>query len=230
MRLHRFFVSQAVPPNGEFVVIDTNLLNQWRNVLRMENGSELVVFDGGGDEARCVVRALEKKSAILVIKERKKGLVPPRDVTLYLALIKRDNLELVLEKATELGASHIVPVIAARSEKKGLNRERSEKILREAAEQSGRATIPVLCEPASIREIPTEGTVVFDPRGELSARGYFNEHMSGLVGVAIGPEGGFTDEEIALFKERGIPIVTTGQTILRAETAAIAALVLAMVQ
>lgn len=229
MRLHRFFVPQAVPPSGEFTVTDTNLLNQWRNVLRMEEGSELVVFDGGGDEARCTVCTLEKKSATLVIEERRKGLVPSRNVTLYMALIKRDNFELVLEKATELGVSRIVPVIGARSEKKGLNRERSEKILREAAEQSGRATVPVLGEPVSVREIPTENTVVFDPRGELSARGYFNEHTATSVGLVIGPEGGFTDEEIALFKERGIPIITTGQTILRAETAAIAALTLAMV-
>lgn len=230
MRLHRFFVPQTVPLSGEFTVTDANLLNQWRNVLRMEEDSELVVFDGGGDEARCIVHTLDKKSATLVIKERRKGFVSSRNVTLYMALIKRDHFELVLEKATELGVSRIVPVIGARTEKKGINWERSEKILREAAEQSGHATVPVLGEPISVREIPIEGTVVFDPHGELSARAYFNNHTADSVGLAIGSEGGFTDEEIALFKERGIPIVTTGQMILRAETAAIAALTLAVIQ
>lgn len=230
MKIHRFFISEPLPNTGEFTVTDVSLLNQWRNVLRMKEGVELVAFDGGGDEVRCVLRVLEKKSATLAVVSREKGLVPLRDITLFIALIKRDNFELVLEKATELGVSRIVPVETARSEKKGFNRERSEKILREAAEQSGRATIPELVDVIDIKNIPHAGLAVFDPRSEVSARGYFNTRMNDPISLLVGPEGGFTDEEIALFRAQNIPIVTTGPTILRAETAAIAALVLATVQ
>lgn len=212
-------------------MVDENLLNQWRNVLRMEAGERVALFDGSGDEALCELTAISKKEAIVRILEHRKGLVPARNVTLFMSLIKRDHFELVLEKATELGVSRIVPVEAARSEKKGINRERCEKILREAAEQSGRATIPALDELASLQDVfKTCQTplVAFDPRGEKNAREYFNANKDGMVGILIGPEGGFTEDELALFSARNIFVVTTGPTILRAETAAIAALVLTL--
>lgn len=232
MRIHRFFISQVLPREGEFVVSDNNLLNQWRNVLRMGEGDELVAFDGSGDEALCDFRSLGAKSATLLVKERRAGLAPLREVTLFMSLIKRDNFELVLEKATELGVSRIVPIEAARSEKKGINRERSEKILREAAEQSGRATVPTIDEVGPLQDVFKKyqmPLVAFDPRGEKSAREYFNTNTTGPVGVVIGPEGGFTEDELALFSAHDVPLVSTGPTILRAETAAVVALTLALV-
>ncbi len=229
MKIHRFFVAQLLPEEGEFTVADENLLNQWRNVLRMEEGSKVVFFDGRGDEALCEFVSLSKKSAALKVLESKKGLVPARDVTLFMALIKKDNFELVLEKATELGVTRIVPVECARSEKKGINRERSERILREASEQSGRATVPTLGEIIDVKNVPYENIVVFDPRGETSAREHLSSHTVALISVCIGPEGGFTDEEINFFKTNKTPILTTGPTILRAETAAIVALALVLV-
>lgn len=237
MRIHRFFVKEQTPQKGEFIVSDTNLLNQWRNVLRMKAGDRLVAFDGTGDEAFCELSALDKKSATLLILEKKKGLAPAREITLFMSLIKRDNFELVLEKATELGVSRIVPVEVSRSEKKGLNRERSEKILREASEQSGRATVPVLGDVVNIKDIfrvpigeaygdstHKEPIIVLDPRGLPIGEAY----GKGVVGLVIGPEGGFTDEEIKFFKTNGTPILSTGATILRAETAAIVALALVL--
>ncbi len=227
MRIHRFFITERIPQKGEFTVSDAGLLNQWRSVLRMETGDKLIAFDGAGDEALCELRALDKKSATLLILEKKKGLVPAREVTLFMSLIKRDNFELVLEKATELGVSRIVPVIASRSEKKGLNRLRSEKILREASEQSGRATVPVLDDVVSIKDIFNtykEPIIVLDPRGN-----HFNyENDSEPTGLVIGPEGGFTDEEIEFFRSRCAPIISVGATILRAETAAIVAIALVL--
>ncbi len=230
------------------MITNENFLNQWRNVLRIEAGRQAVIFDGSGDEALCEFLTLDKKSATLAVIERKVGLSPTRDVTLFMALIKKDNFELVLEKATELGVTRIVPVECARSEKKGINRERSEKILREASEQSGRATVPVLDDIVRVQDIfkkYTQPIVVFDPKGEKLAREYFAKVRPsqplqnkgpegqtfadrGSIGLLIGPEGGFTDEEIMFFKESGTPILTTGPTILRAETAAIVALALAL--
>lgn len=229
MRIHRFFISQALPHEGEFVVSDKNLLSQWRNVLRMGEGDTLITFDGSGDEALCEFRALGAKSATLLVKERHAGLTSAGEVTLFMSLIKRDSFELVLEKATELGVSRIVPVEATRSEKKGINRERSGKILREATEQSGRATVPILDEAISLQEIFKKyqtSLVAFDPRGGMSAREYFNTNTNESIGILIGPEGGFTEDEFALFSAHNVPIVTTGHTILRAETAAIVALAL----
>ena len=134
----------------------------------------------------------------------------------------------MLEKATELGVSSIVPVQADRSEKKGVNYERAQKLLREASEQSGRATVPTISEIISVEKIPSD-VIVFDPRGEISAREYFAKHTTTSVSLFIGPEGGFTDTEMESFHARNIPIVFTGTQILRAETAAIVALTLALV-
>lgn len=232
MRLHRFFISAPMPKEGDFTIADENLLNQWRNVLRMSAGDKIVIFDGSGNESLCEFRTLEKKSATLAVLERKAGLVHAREVTLFMALIKKDNFELVLEKATELGVARIVPVLCARSEKKGVNRERSEKILREAAEQSGRATVPVLDNIVLVQDIFKKYTmpaVVFDPRGRKSAREFFTTNNTAPISILVGPEGGFTDEELSFFKTNKISILTTGSTILRAETAAIVALSLALV-
>lgn len=227
MKLHRFFIEEKIPAHGELSVTNETLLNQWRNVLRMEEGSNVILFFGDGSESLCEFVSLNKKNALLKVIETKKGLMPAREVTLYMALIKKDNFEMVLEKATELGVSRIVPVQADRSEKKGVNYERAEKILREASEQSQRATVPTISEVISVEKLPSD-VVVFDPRGEISAREYFSKHTTAPISLFIGPEGGFTDDEMELFHTRNIPIVSTGTQVLRAETAAIVALTLAL--
>lgn len=228
MKLHRFFVEKKIPNSGTFDITNENPLNQWRNVLRMEACDKAILFDGKGDEALCEFVSLSKKLATLKVIEIKHGQVPTREVTLYLALIKKDNFEMVLEKATELGVSRIVPVQADRSEKKGVNYERALKILQEASEQSGRATVPTIGEIIPVEKIPHD-VIVFDPRGTLSAREYFTKHTTGAISLFIGPEGGFTDTEMELFHTRKLSIVTTGPQILRAETAAIVALTLVLV-
>ena len=236
MKLHRFFVETDTFGAGEISVTNETLLNQWRNVLRMEEGSTIVLFDGSGDEVLCALVSLTKKNATVRVIERRKGVAPLREVTLYMALIKKDNFEMVLEKATELGVSRIVPVQTARTEKKGVNYERAEKIMREAAEQSGRATVPTVGEIVHVSDLlgrpglpESEGLVVFDPRGEKSARTFFTAGDTTSVAVLVGPEGGFTDEEMALFHTRNVPVVTTGTQILRAETAAVVALAMVLV-
>jgi len=248
MKLHRFFIEEEIPnkcllavtstaQGEEFSVTNETLLNQWRNVLRMEKGSKVVLFDGKGEESLCEIVSLMKKNATLKVLETKKGDMPQRDVTLYMALIKKDNFEMVLEKATELGVSRIVPVQTARTEKKGVNYERAQKIVREASEQSGRATVPTVGEIVHVSDLlgrpglpESEGLVVFDPRSEKSARTFFTAGDTTPVALLVGPEGGFTDEEMTLFHERNIPVVTTGTQILRAETAGVVALAMVLVR
>lgn len=228
MKLHRFFVEEKIPEAGELSVSNETLLNQWRNVLRMEEGDKVVLFSGDGSESLCEFVSLSKKDALFKVIETKKGVVPEREVTLCLALIKKDNFELALEKATELGVTRIIPVQAARSEKKGVNYERAQKILREASEQSGRATVPEISETVEIKDLTRKDIAVFDPRGETSAREFFLQNTTAPVSLLIGPEGGFTDAEMELFHTHNMPVVSTGNQILRAETAVIVALTLAL--
>ena len=95
MRLHRFFVKEKIPKAGEFVVTNETLLNQWRNVLRMEEGDKAILFDGDGYESLCEVVSLTgkiaKKNALLKVLETKRGLVPARDVTFYFSILNKNN-------------------------------------------------------------------------------------------------------------------------------------------
>lgn len=224
MRLHRFFIEEEIPRAGTFSVVDENLLNQWRNVLRIKEHDRAILFDGSGEDVLCEFVSLNKKEAVFNILERTKGNVPLCDVTLFMALIKKDNFELVLEKATELGVTRIVPVEATRSEKKGLNYERARKIIKEASEQSFRSTVPVLEEVVSLDTIVGENLFMFDPRAKISAREFFANNLVLSAGLIVGPEGGFTETEVEAFEKRGVKIVSMGKTVLRAETAAIVAL------
>lgn len=226
MKVHRFFVEEEIGERKTLEIKTEHLLRQWRNVLRFVAGDKVVLFDGRGSDFLCEISAITKNVASLSVLEETAGVIPSKKITLFVSLIKRENFELVLEKATELGVSHIVPVIADRSEKKSLNHERALKIVIEASEQSGRANIPFLDEVVTIEEAVEKykkevSLVVFDPTG-ISNREILTKDSS--LGLFVGPEGGFTPAELEFFAEKEIPIIKLGEQILRAETANIVAL------
>ncbi len=134
-------------------------------------------------------------------------------------------MEWVVEKATELGVSKIVPIISERSEKKDLNMERIRKIIVEASEQCGRADVPVLGSVMTLEECimeVEEEKIVFDITGEHFSSSLI--HNTCPVSIFIGPEGGWTEKELELFKQKGAKIFSLGPLTLRAETASIVAL------
>ncbi|TSC54762.1 MAG: 16S rRNA (uracil1498-N3)-methyltransferase [Parcubacteria group bacterium LiPW_30] len=226
MRLHRFFVEQEIGDKKTLEIKEERILYQWRNVLRFSPLDKVILFDGKGSDFLCEINILTKNEAKLSVLEKMKGIISERKITLFVSLIKRENFELVLEKATELGVSHIVPVVAERSEKKSFNYERSAKIIVEASEQSGRADIPVLSEEVKPEEAVNKykkelNLFAFDPTGsDLYKTIVKNDNL----GLFIGPEGGFTLKELDFFKENEIPVVKLCEQILRAETASIVAI------
>src|SRR3990167_5682399 len=145
MRLHRFYINTPIAEN-KIVVKDEHILHQWRNVFRYNVGSEAVLFDGSGFEYDCVIERLSNREAELNVVSKKGSIMPEREITLYQSLIKKDKMEWVVEKATELGVSKIVPIISDRSEKKGFNLARAKKIAIEASEQCGRGDVPEIGE------------------------------------------------------------------------------------
>ncbi len=225
MRLHRFFVEQRIAPEGRVVIRAQKLLRQWRNVLRLQAGNEVILFDGFGMDHRCELASLEEKEAVCLVREsvRSAG-TPPQQLFLFAALIKKDRFEWLLEKATELGVAQIRPVIADRSEVKKFNFGRAKEIVREAAEQSGRGTLPALYEPMALQNAFAEyhffQNIAFDPHGELfQAKQWRKENK---LGAFIGPEGGWSARELEFFRAQKIPVYSLGSTTLRAETAAVA--------
>lgn len=223
MRLHRFIGNFDF--NGkELIVIDDELINQWRNVLRLKTGDTLILCDGKGREAEAIIEEMNKGEIILSLKDIN---TPDRDAkksaTLFCALLKRENFELVAQKATEIGISKIVPLLTERTVKTGFNRDRLEKIVREACEQSGRTILPELSEPLSfekaIETVSPSETVLFDLSGSVFPANYYLL----TTNFFVGPEGGFSEKEVTLAKNQGCTIASLGPLTLRGETAAIVA-------
>ncbi len=229
MRLHRFFVEEKIMPavgkETRVVVKNEKLLHQLRTVLRLKVGSEVILFDGFGNDHRCELATLLRDQAVCLVRETTPASVPPTlELFLFVSLIKKDRFEWLLEKATELGVAQIRPVIADRSEVKNFNLERAKSIVREAAEQSGRGNLPSLYEPMALGNVFSEYTyftsIAFDPTGDLFRKDKWNKEKK--LGAFIGPEGGWSARELEIFREKKIPVASLGSATLRAETAAAA--------
>ncbi|HVS80085.1 MAG TPA: RsmE family RNA methyltransferase [Candidatus Paceibacterota bacterium] len=229
MRLHRFFIDQEIRDAKDVVVTDRDLLNQWKNVFRLGKEDRVILLDGSGFEFEAEFALLARDRAELAILAVKKAAnVSERNITLYASLIKKDNFEWVLEKGTELGVAGFVPLQTERSEKKDLNIERAKRIIREASEQSGRGMEPELYAVDTLADAVGNASmklVAFDPTGAELDRNSLRESE---IGILVGPEGGWSERELAFFKEKNISVYTLGPQVLRAETAAIAISTLAL--
>ena len=231
MRLHRFFVDQNIGAQTELSINSAELVNQVRRVFRLKKGDSVVVFDGSGSDYECRIEGFgehPESVTLAVVSSERSRYVPARDLYLYAAVVKKDTFEWIVEKATELGVTHIIPVMAERSEKKSLNEARLRKIAVEASEQSGRGSVPTIMaiEPVleAINGLKEKkiSSVAFhtDGNGFNFSDGLGDEPLA----VFIGPEGGWSEDELDLFHKNKIPVVCLGPQVLRAETAVIAAL------
>ncbi len=218
--------------NSPVAITDEKLLHQWRSVLRLKMGGEVILFAGSGTDFRCEIVTLEKKEATCVIREVVKNeVVPLRELILFPALIKKDHFEWLLEKVTELGVAEIRPVVSERTEVKKVNVERARDIVKEATEQSGRGTLPDIAEPVSFESALSSVSVpaiAFDPSGSPFHTSEFILHDS--ISAFIGPEGGWSPRELALFSERNIPLYSLSTATLRAETAGVVVTTLLLLQ
>jgi 16S rRNA (uracil1498-N3)-methyltransferase len=226
MRLQRFIGDFNIK-SGPFVIRDAEIMNQVKNVLRLEVGDKIIICDGKGIQADAEIIEPVKKELNLILSNMVTSESPiTQEVVLYCAILKKENFELVVQKATEIGISKIIPLITKRTIKLGLNKERLEKIAREASEQSGRTFLPKISEPMEFEEaLKNTGSnlnLFFDSSG--SSFGICNLDFGiSTIGVWIGPEGGWADEEVSEANAVGFKIISLGPLTLRAETAAISA-------
>lgn len=233
----RFFVDPAAV-QGDLVTLVGDDAHHAATVLRLKPGEPVTVLDGRGRVLACVAEAVEKKAVALRVTGEAHAAPPPVAVTLYQALPKGDKLELVIQKATELGAARIVPVAAARSvvkidpAKAEAKRARWQAIAREAAEQSERATVPAVEAPVPLKGVAlppgTLGLVLAEREGARTLpRELPAEPPAGLA-LFVGPEGGWDPAELAALAALGAIPVSLGPRILRTETAGLAALAIVM--
>ena len=237
--MYHFFAEPSNISDND-IYIEGNDYNHIKNVLRMKVGEVISIGDGISDkEFRCHIEDFTENAVhcrLDFIKES--GVELPVKVTLYQGLPKSDKMELIIQKCVELGVARIVPVECSRSvvrldAKKAASKvKRWQGISEAAAKQSKRAFIPEVASPikfsdalkeaaeTDIKLIPYELAENFDSTREIISK--IKEGQS--VSIFIGPEGGFSEDEIAASLEKGFNSITLGRRILRTETAALVVL------
>jgi len=239
MTKYRFFIKNIDPAAGK-VVFPDDIGHQIRHVLRLQPGNTVTVLDGEGlAYYACLDEYSDAHVSAEIIKAGEKTRALPVDITLFFPLSRREKIEWILQKATEVGVSAFQPFICARSLVRDTNlssrkNQRWQAIIREAAEQSGRALLPQLMQPEKMDAILSSSTKSLNMDIVMAAA--VSEKDQGLhalleglqvqdkrptVGLFIGAEGGFSIQELQAFEDAHVHKVSLGRTILRMETAAI---------
>jgi 16S rRNA (uracil1498-N3)-methyltransferase len=235
--MHRFFVSPSDIQNNQ-VVLQNGQADQLIRVLRVNVNDRIVALDNTGWEYDVIIRRFSKNDVIGEItgktfKKNEKGV----KTNLFISPLKKDNFEWVIQKSTELGIDNLVPVISKRTvvsfDNWGMKYLRWDKIIQEASEQSGRPIKAIINPPMSF-----DKAILTLPKTNINLIAWEKEqkyhiqktsddlqknHHFGEVCIFVGPEGGFTDNEIDFAIDHGLKTVSLGTRILRSETAAIAA-------
>ena len=240
--MHRFFVSPD-QISGDVVTFPPDLSRQISRVLRMSPGDEVIALDGSGWEYTVALSVVDAIRAEGRVTGRREGRgEPAARLTLYQAMVRPERFEWALQKCVELGVSRFVPVATLRTERRHTEvsdnrRERWRRIIREAAEQSGRSRLPVLDDPQSLEEAlktaPRPALMAWEEetRGSLKStlqRWRDEAAKSGAVSVFVGPVGGLDPQEVELARGLGVETVGLGARILRSETAAAVLTVIVM--
>ena len=231
--MHRFFVEQS-QIGQDSIVITGQDAHHIKNVLRMRQGEEILISDGEKMEYNCTVAELNEEEVVVnILSSGESGIELPSRIYLCQCFPKRDKMELIIQKAVELGVHEIVPVASSRcvvkldAKKEAGKIKRWQGIAESAAKQSKRMLIPQVhsvmrfadalkyAEEMDVKLIPYELAT-----GMAGTRELIQSIQPGQsVAVFIGPEGGFDESEVLQAKEAGVLPITLGKRILRTETA-----------
>jgi len=231
-RTPRLYVSADLRPGG-VLSLDRDAANYLRNVLRLDRGAGVLVFNGREGEWRARLDLPSKRETSLLLDEQIRPQSPASELHYAFAPLKHARLDFMVQKAVEMGASRLSPVITTHTQVARVNLDRMRANAIEAAEQCGILSLPEIDEPAKFAEwlagLEPGRTIVFcdeaaetkDPIVALAAA------APGKLTLVIGPEGGFAEEERrALLARPSVVRLSLGPRILRADTAAVAALAL----
>lgn len=237
--MHRFYVTANQMEDKTITITGTDV-NHIKNVLRMKQGDEIVICNGQGKDCYCIIKVVSEGEIVTeIISVRDTGTELKAKITLFQGLPKMDKMELIIQKAVELGVYEIVPVMTKRAVVKLEDKKKEEKklerwqaIAESAAKQSCRGMIPRIKPVQTFKEAiknAKEMGIGLLPYENAKGMQYTKEIINSLgqystIGVFIGPEGGFEESEVELGIANGIIPITLGRRILRTETAGLAAL------
>jgi len=219
----------SIPTDEKTIFITGEESRYIRNVLRMGAGDEFTVFDSTGAHFKAEIKRVGKTSVVAELMEA----LPPAEepahkLVLLQGILKGRKMDYVIQKATELGVAEIVPVATSRSQVRETRKhDRWQKIALEASRQSWRTTVPEVAEPATFKDYlegasQLRGCIFWEEGGASLKKMKFEASEEPFV-IAIGPEGGFTAQEVEIARAKGLEVGSLGNRILRAETAAVSA-------
>ena len=188
----------------------------------MSGGEKIILGNGQGEELDCEIETVGKSVKVKILTRRE--VEDSFSLTLYMAVVKRDNWEWVVQKAAEIGVTKIVPLITEHTVKTNLNYARLNKIVKEATEQSGRAWLMKIENAISFKD-SLENEAQGKSNYFLDQEGFGIEKLGkrreGEFSLWVGPEGGWSEKEKELAELKGFKVLSLGSTTLRAETAAV---------
>ncbi len=233
--MHHFILSEKPDETGRIVVTGEALKHM--NVLRIRPGEAVTVSDGDDRDYYCTVLFADRTQAVLAVDDARASAELPAAVTLYQGFPKADKMELIIQKAVELGAARVVPVnlkrcVAKPEEKRLASRlERWNTIARSAAEQSGRSTVPAVTPVMTLQQVLADAQgglllVPYESADGMKATAAVLQNLKNekKIGILIGPEGGFDPAEIEKCAQAGAKVISLGRRILRTETAGLVTL------
>lgn len=234
----KFFVNPE-DVSEELIYIKGTDVNHIKNVLRLPVGKEILINDRQGHDYECIIKDISAESVTAqIINHFESHTEPAVDTVLFQSLVKGEKMEFVIQKSVEIGVTKIVPLVTKRcvvkleSENK-LNSKvaRWQKIAESAAKQSKRGIVPEVMMPmtmseaiAYVKETLDCGCIPYENETAHHIKAYLQSLSAESIGIFIGPEGGFTEEEVELAMENGIQSITLGKRILRSETAGLVTL------
>lgn len=227
----RLFVSQSLR-NGAAVTADPDQAHYLARVLRLAPGARLVLFNGRDGEWTAEIAALTKSAGELRLIQQRRPQVPEPDVWLAFAPVKKTQTDFIIQKATELGAARLIPVLTDRTQSERVRTDRLRATAVEAAEQSERLTVPEIADPMRFERLletwPVARALFFCAEAGVAmplAKALEGAEFGAPAGFVTGPEGGFSAAELDLASRSPLVLpVGLGPRVLRAETAAVAAL------
>lgn len=228
--MHQFLVS-SVPCVGDTLLLPKEEAHHAQRVLRCSLHEKVLVTDGKGHQAMGKIETLSSKEVRIKILEVFPQSKPAPSVTLFLGLLKGEKIEMVIQKCVELGLTHLQPFLSSRTVKKEAKQDRWLKIIQESTKQCHRDTLMFLGELSSFENCLSQSSLdadklIFWEKSKKKLRDIFQNRSlqtPKACSFFIGPEGGFSDEEIDLACQHGYESVSLGQRILRAETAVLVA-------
>ncbi|MCL6634760.1 MAG: 16S rRNA (uracil(1498)-N(3))-methyltransferase [Peptococcaceae bacterium] len=239
----RFFVAPE-KIKGSHVYITGPVVNHIARVLRLGPGDRLTLLDGLGWAYEAVIEKTGREEVICAVREKlPAGGAPLLKITLVQGIPKGDKMDLIVQKGTELGVSRVVPLVCRRAvvklagDKPARRQERWQRIALEAARQCRRPDVPEVCGPADwdrvLADLPPQALAIIPWEAEsiVYLKDLLRKNDPGEeIFVFIGPEGGFTPEEVERAREAGVQPVSLGPRILRTETAGLAVLAMILYQ